>query len=350
MMTDSSPAEREEELAEAEILEETSGSRVISAMRLRLIESSAPRRWRHGLAQIRSSVNSGDGLEEAFAKHERELPEELRCLFRESLRVPDPTYLLAEILRFREHSRATWRSLLVMITYPTTLFLFALAIGIAFSYSMRSMVQTDWIADFGLTGFDHIDAIITDQHNSIVGLGFISLWVAIVLLTVYFVGPSWAWVSVVGGMIVVGKPLRWLNLRELVHRYYLFIEQGVDPAEVAPTVARSFSNSSQSVVARAVARRVESGVPLGRALGNSILADGLCRPTLYLLDHQADKLSASLLSTSDLLGRITDRRCQALSAVLPLFLLIMVGTVVWSALTTYYLALTPLITMISALS
>ncbi|MFK7738210.1 MAG: type II secretion system F family protein [Pirellulaceae bacterium] len=350
-MTDSSPAEREpEELAEAEILDDMHGSQVISSMRLRLLESSAPGGWRRGLAQIRSSVESGDGLEEAFAKHERDLPDELRCLFRESLRVPDPTYFLAEVLRFRERSRAAWRSLLSLIAYPTALFLFALVVGIAFSYSMRSMVETDWIGSFGLAGFDHIDAMIEDQHHSIVGLGFTSLWVIVVLTTVYLVGPSWAWVSVVGGMIVVGKPLRWLNLRELVHRYYLFLEQGVDPADVAPTVARSFSDSSQSVVARAVAKRVESGVPLGRALGNSMLADGLCRPTLYLLDHQTQDLTSSLRSTSELLGRIAERRCQALSAILPLFLLILVGTVVWSALTTYYLALTPLLTMISSLA
>lgn len=326
------------------------GMEAIDGMRMRLVERTAPKNWRPALGAVAGDMERGIPLKESFEKRQQKMPRELRCLMGELISLPDPSTALIRAIRFRAESRAGWQSFIALTTYPTVLLVFALVVGIAFSFCMRSMARLDWLQDMGIRTIANIDSLTADQHNAIVGLGLVTFWVIAVLATVYFVGPPWAWVAIVGGMVVVGKPMRWMSLREILFRYHLLMVQGADLGTLPQSVARSFSNGSQALVAKAIAKRVDRGVSLGRAFGHSMLSDGLCRPALHLLDHKNNNMAEGLRETSELLGTMVDQRCRTLANILPIFALALVGTIVWGALSSYYLALAPLVTLISALA
>ncbi|MEM7559879.1 MAG: type II secretion system F family protein, partial [Planctomycetota bacterium] len=128
-----------------------------------------------------------------------------------------------------------------------------------------------------------------------------------------------------------------------------FVSQGLSLPEASRAVSRSFSASSQAIVTRKISERIEAGTTLGRALASSLLSDGICRPILFMMDQRPD-LAFALQENAQLLGRLVDRRCRGLSAMVPVFMLLGVGAVVWSALTVYFLGLSPMITMISMLA
>ena len=294
-------------------------------------------------------VEAGTVLPDAVQELNNSAPRELRCLLREALSAKDPAGLMVDLVRVRQEVRVGWRSFLSVTLYPGILFLFALGICLAFSFLMRNMVDLDWMDSFGIAGTDQIRATIDDQHQAIVGISVIVVWVGLVLATVMLFGPSWATVAVLGGMVVIGKPLRWLNLQELLQRYQLFVDQGIEATELPAVVARSFSRSSQAVVAGAIAQRIASGVPIGRALSRSVLSDGLCRPALLMLDERKDNFGNAFGETARLLGTMTSQRCATLGAMIPLLVLAAVGTLIWASLSSYVLGLTPLIRMLSSL-
>lgn len=329
----------------AELLESPSAVTAQDALKLTLAGQVAPRRWRRHLQAVVRHLDHGVPLDEALRQQASAMPRELRCLFQEAMVVPDPTSLLVEAVRARADVRQGWRELISIILYPLGLFVVALSIGVGFSYAMTQMVDMNWIDQFGFAGFDSTVTNLVDQHHAVVGLAVITAWVGIMLLTIALVGPSWAWIAVLGGFVLIGKPLRWTSLREILHRFELFVSQGLSTLDAANSVSRSFSSSSQAVVTRAIARRIEAGMPLGKALGASMLTDGLCRPALLMLDD-SDDISRSMGKTADLLGQMTDQRCQMLGSILPVFVLSLVGTILWATLSAYFVGLMPLFNML----
>ncbi len=334
----------------ATILDETSVVQIVDSMKLKLAAMHAPRRWRGHVLQLSEMVRGGTALENAVAQTDALMPSELSALVREAISLPDPARFLADTLVARENVRRGWNQLMSICIYPTLLFLFALCIGVAFSLSMQQLVGLDdWVRDLGINMIDY-SAIVQDQHQAILGMAIICGWLVVVMATIYFVGPPWAWVRIVGGIVVVGKPLRWLCLQEILLRYRILVEQGVQTGDIVDRVAASFRNSHQSRVTVAIAGRIKSGVPIGRSLGASSLTDGLCRPSLLMIDHARVPLHQSLDQTARVLGAMVEQRCRTLATIIPLFVLASVGTIVWGALASYYMSLAPLIALISALA
>lgn len=334
---------------QAEILEPGASAISLNALKLSLAQQIAPIRWRGAISRLANQVGRGTPMEEAVAALSSTTPPELRALLAEAMHTSEPASLLVEAIRVREDVRRNWRELMSLILYPTLLLVFAIAVGVAFSFMMQSMVSLDWIEDFGLRGGAEVYNNLVDQHHAIVGLAMICTWVGVVLLTLAIAGPAWAWISVVGGIAVIGKPLRWVSLQEILNRYQLFIAQGMSTTDTADAVARSFRSSGQSTVAAAIARRIHAGVPLGQAIGSSMLSDGVCRPALLMLDQRETDMAQSLRETAELLGMLVEQRCRTLSAVLPVFVLCLVGTILWATLSAYFMALRPLLMMITSL-
>lgn len=334
----------------AQVLEGGAGGISLDGLKLRLAVQVAPRGWRRSLGRLATAVDQGHPLDEAFHAVQLSLPKELRCLMSEALSVGDPVGLLLEALRVRDEVGRNWRELMMLIAYPLCLFGFALSVAVAFSFVMTQTVSFAWIEEFGFAGFEYVQAGLLDQHHAILGLGIVTGWVAVVLLTIFFVGPTWAWVAVVGGIVVFGKPLRWISLQEILYRFNLFVSQGLGTSEAAAAVSRSFGRSSQSVVTQTIASRIAAGVPLGRAMSLSMLSDGLCRPALLMLDLRGQDMSRALLETAELFGVLVEQRCQTLRAILPVFLLCLIGTILWGTLCSYIMGLVPLISLITSLA
>lgn len=331
----------------APILLET-GAITLDALKLRLAAQIAPWRWRSTLEHMATGIEAGDSLD-TLAKTIR-MPRELACLWGEALRLPDPTRFMLDALRGQGEARASWNALASLIGYPLALLIFAVSIGAAFSFVAQGIVDFSGLDDLGLAGFDYVQAAIEDQHNALMGVAIVVVWTAVVLLTMAVVGPPWAWMAVIGGVMLIGRPLRWVSLQELLYRFHLFAEQGVVDGSLGRAVARSFSRSSQSVVAESVAYRIEAGTPVGRSLARSMLSDGLCSPALLLLDEQDAHTSAGFLRSARLLGRLAEQRCRVLGMVMPVLLLLIVGTIIWATISCYLLVFLSLVRMISSLS
>ncbi len=332
------------------MLEPSSVAQTLGALNLRLARQVAPARWARVFDDMAGRIETGTPFDEAFRQCQARIPRELRGLIQEALRTPEPGTLLAESVRVRAEVQRTWREFTATIVYPLVLLGFALVVGIAFSFSMKTMVSYEWMEDFGIVGTEQLAANLDDQHHAVVGLGMILGWLALVLVSLYWLGPPWAWLAVLGGMLIVGKPLRWLSLQELLVRLQIFISQGQPTSEAAHAVARSFAGSPQAVSATAIANRIEAGAPIGQAIATSMLTDGLCRPAVLALDQTQGEIVPALLLTSDLLGDLVEQRCRTLRSILPVIVLALVGTVLWSSLSVYVMALIPLIDTISDLS
>ncbi len=91
-------------------------------------------------------------------------------------------------------------------------------------------------------------------------------------------------------------------------------------------------------------------MPVGRAFASSMLSDGLCSPALLLLDEEDAQTSAGFLRSARLLGRLAEQRCRVLGMVMPVLLLLIVGTIIWATISCYTMMFLPLVNMISSLS
>ncbi len=335
---------------QSEILD---GPRALDALKLRLAAQLAPQRWRAALDGLATTIDAGHPLDVSFEQQQSTVPEELRCLIVESLNVPEPTTLILDAVRTRQAIARDWRQLWQLLAYPMLLLGLALVVGGAFCVSLFGspfFSIVEMYKEFGLSDADRYMSFMYDQSQAIVGLTLACGWTILVMLTIALLGPRWAWVAVLGGVVLIGRPLRWIALREVLNRYELFIGQGISPVAATQSVTRTFRHSSQSVAAAAIAGRIEAGMPLGQALCASLLSDGLTRPALRLLDLRVGDMPQGLAETGELLGSLTEHRCRGLAMLLPVFSIVFVGTIVWATLSVYLAAFVPLISMITSLA
>jgi len=321
----------------------------LDAIRLRLAAQAAPRHWRKPLSALAAKLEHGTPLEIAL-EQQPSIPGELDCLLSEALQVASPTALILAAVRNRQQVGRNWEKLLRFVTYPALLLGAALVVGAVFSYVIKRSADFSMIDQLGIPGGEVMLSFIEDQHQALLGLALIYVWLGGVLLTIAVVGPRWAWSAVLGGVVLIGRPLRWISLQELLQRYALFITQGLPSVPAAEATARSFRLSRQAMAAQALSQRLQAVCALGQALCQSTLSDGLTRPALQLLDMRGADTARAIAETSQLLERLTDQRCRALATTLPVVLLLLVGSIVWSSMCAYLLGFLPLVTMITSLA
>ncbi|MEO8268849.1 MAG: hypothetical protein ABI557_03955 [Aureliella sp.] len=331
---------------QAQILD---GSILLDALKLRLAAQQAKRGWQKSLASLASQLEQGTPLESAIGNLVR-APQALRCLLDESLLVPQPTTLVLASVRAQASNHQSWQAVTRLVAYPLVLLGLALALGVAFSWLISHTLPIDVYREFDLGGVESLIGFIDDQYQAVLGMALGYVFVLLVFLTILFAGPPWAWAAVVGGIVLIGRPLRWIALREILQSYHLFISQGQSSLAAAEAVARLFRHSSRSVATAMLAQRIEAGIAPGQSLCLSLLSDGLTRPSLRLLDLRGSHLPQALAETEELLGRLIEQRCRALSTVLPVFLLTIVGSIIWATLCTYLFGLLPLIRMLTNLA
>lgn len=329
------------------------GPLALDGLKLRLAAQVAPRRWRRPLESLAQAIDGGAGLDVAFERLQTSLPQELRCLIAESFRVRDPSSLILAAIRVRQSIGRTWSELISLMIYPLALLGFALLVGCAFNFMILGnpgLSILNVYEEFGLAGVQWIADYMVDQSQAIIGLTICLGWTLLVLITIAMVGPRWGLNTVLGGMLLIGRPLRWNSMREILQRYELFITQGMSSIDATESVARTFEQSSQAVTSRAIAGRIQAGIPLGQALCLSLLSDGLSRPALRLLDLRGDEMPQAIADTSELLRRLTEQRCRGLATLLPIFSILFIGSIVWATATVYLLMFVPLISMITSLA
>lgn len=337
-----------EEPTTAIVLDPQAVTPTLDALKLRLSAQVAPRRWRSALATLAERLEAGISLDVAVEAARGKLPRELETLIVQAMRTPDPTRLLLDAVRVRETAQAGWRQFWQLIAYPLVLLGATLCVVLLFSLVLQSLPNV--AEQFGFSGAESIQAVADDHHQAVVGLAFVYAWTLLTMVTIAIIGPRWAWTAIVSGMFLIGRPVRWLAMHEIVMRLEMFISQGLSVADSAGAVAESFRHSSQGPVTGAIAERVQQGVPLGSSLGDCTVAEGLSRPMLELIDLRCSDLCSALRDTAELLRALAEERCRTLAVLLPGFLILLIGSLLWSAVGTYLSSLAPLISMISSLA
>ena len=325
---------------------ELTGVDLLDSVKLRLAEQYAPRAWRSWIGSVAKQIESGSSFDLATKQLRPTAPAELWAIVESAQVVGDPSQLILDAIRVRESFRESWRKLWLLFIYPVVMLVFTIAIGIIFT----NLMDFAFLDTFGLQGVAEILATIEDLRHSVVGFAFIVGWTLVSLGTISLLGPSWAWTAIIGGIRIFGRPLRWISLSEILHRYQLFINQGLPTAVAASAVSKSFASSSQRFSAEGIEHRIIQGMPIGKAFAESSLTDALCRPALHLLDMQTEDLSAALSDSYQLLQHLAVQRCNSLGNVMPLLVILMVGSLVWSIISCYFLALVPLVSMITSLA
>jgi type II secretory pathway component PulF len=303
-----------------------SASQLLDGMRLKLAAQVAPRAWRSPLGRLIDRLQAGVPLEAAV--RQTSLPTELQSLFREALQLREPTGFVLDVLRARSQLQHSIGNLTLSLVYPLLLLALSVVGGFALSYELQEVIA-----------MDELDAATVqpalDQHQALWASVLVMGWTGTMLLLLRWVGPKWAWTSVVGSFALVGRPLRWIKLQEILWRFKFLVDQGVPDAQVAQAAARSFEASSQAFATLYVARQVRAGMPIGAALSATMLSDSLCQPSLMLLDHSDGRFSEACEKCANLLGQMIHQRCRLLTTLVPIFLLVLVGSIIWSVLSTY---------------
>ncbi len=325
---------------------DVTATEMLNGVKLRLAEQYAPWRWRKWIDTLASAVERGESLEVAIAKHDAGAPREAGAIAASALLVGDPAQLILDVLRMRGELRRSWLDLWMLLLYPMFTLTFAVAIGALFS----SLMDFKFLEEFGLSGAQKVLATVKDQQQAMYGLAFVVGWTGLIIGTIAAVGPVWSLTAVVGGLRMFGRPLRWINLSEILHRYALFINQGLATTDASAAVTRSFAASAQRYAAEGIEHRIAQGSSLGSAFAATSLSDSLSRPSLRMLDHRGADVASSLAETSQLLQYLVEQRCRSLAGVMPLLVLLLVGTIVWSIFSCYLQAFMPLVSMLTSLA
>ena len=336
----------DETITEAEILD--SSTNMLDALKLRLAAQVAPRRWSRALRRVVATIEQGTPLDMALKSEAKRIPGDLRCLMESALAVADPAELILEAARTRQSAPRNGRILLSSVVYPFILWCLAIAISSMYSYAAQDFESM--LEEFGIDIPLSLTVFLEEQRSVTFGSGLLTLWIVITVVTIVLIGPRWAWLSIGGGLVFIGRPLRWMALQELLSRYRAFAAQGVVDGAIAQAVSHSFQRSGQSQVAGLIESRIAQGAPLGQAISETLLGDGLCKPALVLLDHQNRPLPAAIAETTDMLAQLVEQRCRILASLLPLLVLLLVATMVWNILANYLSICWGLISMITSLA
>lgn len=344
MKNDSDPVKA----LEAEIVLPGGAVAGLDSLNLRITMQIAPRSWVRSLQQLIESTEQGQSLAEAIGSHAPKLPAELYALLQSGLKLPEPARFLLDATVTRRNAQEVRWQLITLVAFPLMMLVFAAIICFVVSSTLY-ILMTEGLADFGLTGFDRALGYVQDQRMGLLAMMAILCWCIVVGLTLRWVGPRWANVAVLGGLPLYGKPLRWIHLYELIERLAIASRQTRDTVGSTEAMAASFVDSSNGKVANLVARRIKAGVSTGAALSQSMLSDGLCAPLLLSIDHESN-LAVGCERVAKALRRITDTRCKFLTMMLPVFVIITVGTMIWGTLSGYVAIMIMMIQMITSLT
>lgn len=331
----------------AQIIEPASAVATLDTLHLKIAIQAAPLRFRPGFAKILEAMDQGQSLQVAVEKIRSTLSSRARPLVDAALRLPEPTKFLLDVTCATEsHSRLNWQVRILLI-YPLVLIGITAAICAMICRSLNVIVN-EGIGEFGLAGYEVVANLVADQLSANIAIFAAVVWCLVIALTIRLCGPSWSFVAVLGGLPIIGKPLRWLSLSELLSCYASALRQIDEPRKATEVTAGSFQNSDLEMVAQLVHQRILGGTSLGTAISQSLLSDSLCTPVLLTLDRTRE-LSAACQRVSDTIKTMAEARLRLVSGIIPLLVLATIATIVWGTLGGYVSILMLMVRMMTSM-
>ncbi len=317
----------------AQIIEPTTSAATLDSLHLRIAIQAAPYRYRSGFTKILESLDHGQSLQDAVQLHRETFSGETQALIDAALKLPEPTrFLLDATSQTENHSPLRWQ-LRMLIAYPLIMIGVASGFCAVISQSLNAIMK-DGFADFGLVGFDVLESRASDQLSANIAIFASVLWCLVIAITIRLCGPRWSFVAVMGGVPLIGKPIRWLSLSELTSRFASVLKQVPETTKATEILAASFRDSQFEMVTQLIHRRIQGGTSIGTAISQSILSDGLCSPVLLTLDRSKD-VSLVCEQIANTIKTMAEARCRVVSGIMPLLVLTTIATIVWGTLSGY---------------
>ena len=305
------------------------------AIKLRIAAQVAPRRWRVELDRLREKLEQGSDWPTAIAAVAKKQPE-LADLLSAALAAGHPASITAQLIQQRAASRASWQHLLTALVYPLGLMIVALVVGSLLSMSMMSMATQDW--GFSENSYPPIDASIMnrahDFYDASVGGLMLVVWCVVLVLVTYAIATPNAWLKLLSGIPIFGRPYRWMELSELLTRISVFSQYQPSLDKTLELTERSFGKQALAAISRYLAQAVQQGEALPNALHKTIVSDARVGMALTLIEN--NDLTASTLRASKLVDEMILATCNQLRLIMPVFIMLMVASFIWGAWSSYF--------------
>lgn len=304
------------------------------AIKLQIAAQLAPRQWRDELDKVRAGLAKGHDWPAAIAEVDARQAE-LRQLLSAALAAGDPTGILLKLLQHRATARISWRQLITTLVYPLVLLLAALFLGSLMSVAMLGLVTKTWENDKRFSAFPEtiLDRAVEFYDASIGGL-FLVGWCCAIIGIAYWLATPNAWLKLVGSVPVLGRPYRWMVLSEVLTRISVFSQSQPTLEKALELTAQSFGSQAPASIGRYLVQAIHRGEALPNAIHKTIISDARAGMALTLID--STDLSASTLAASRLIDEMILATCQQLRLILPVFIMILVASIIWSTWSSYF--------------
>jgi type II secretory pathway component PulF len=300
----------------------------LDVLKLRIAVQLAPKRWRSGLERVIVDLEAGRSWEEVVARSGRSSAS-LQALLAAALEAGHPAEITLSVLQRGAGMKHSWQQMITALMYPTIIIIFAQIVG-----SITGMLLMSIVADNSIFGED-VSRPARDFNDMATGALLMIVWMLVLLVSAYVLASPKAWLKLVGSTPLIGRPYRWLALCELLSRLAIFSRyQPVLPQALRIT-ARSYGTQALSAIAAHVAEDVEQGHGFRSALHHTILSDERAGVSLTVVDMDGQRFGQSLERASQLLEQMTRYTCLRLKLAYPVFALLIIAGVVWSAWASY---------------
>ncbi len=304
-------------------------------VQLRIAAQLAPRRWQRELDRLRADLESGHSWEQAVEGLRNRQPE-LGNLMGAALAAGHPASITMNLFQQRATSRMTWQQLLLSLVYPVGLLLVALLISSLMSMSMMTMATHGWRSP-GEDSYPFNDQLLSrlsDYYDASVGGLLLVGWCLVLVGTTYAVASPSAWLKLVSGVPVLGRPYRWMALSELLNRIAVFSQFQPELRRTLELTEQSFGQLALAPISRYLLESIERGEALPNAIHKTIVSD--TRAGLVLTLINPNDLSNSTRRASQLLDEMILATCNHLRMILPVFIMLVVASIIWGVWSSYF--------------
>lgn len=314
-------------------------SAALDILRLRIATQVAPRNWISSLESLCKLLEAGQTWEQVTDESSGwKAPAALRALAKSAYQCGQPSEVLLEVLRRRSQLGWSWHELIAAILYPMILLITSLAVSLWTSQVISQLFYAQWVVDFGIQ-LSRVKQIANDQLNMTFSTGLVVGWLLFVLGTVKIIGTPIAWVKLVGNLPLFGRPYRWLRLSDVLSRIMAISTRQPSLTAALRLTAESYGGQAEGWIVRRIAESVESGIGFKQAVHRTILSDEWAGSALALIELDEGHFVDSLARASSLLEQMARQTCERLSAILPLFILLLVGGIIWGTWSSYVSAM-----------
>ena len=315
---------------------------------LRALAEEIPRRnLRTVLNRIAGRVEAGDSLEAAVASQGHRVPEYVRSLLTASVASGRFADVLEQLVMLERNRAARQRRLRVLLTYPTILVLFTVALLVFFGFLV--------VPAFGKI-FDDFGADLPDMTKLVLAMhrpagGVILLVTVGIVAVAVFLGFRFrsrvAWVQrVMYWVPLLGPSWRFRGLADFSQLLALLIDLKVPLPQALLATASGLREGDLRAASQEAAALVETGVPLSEALMRVSRFPRTFRP-LIQWGERTSALSDALRGTAEMSEARLRFQSVFLGTVAPLMALMFIGFAVGFVIISMFM---PLISLIQKLS